>query len=129
MLSPRSVERKALVFSPEPKLIELLADEHMRMKTIPVMYPIIPKRQMPPPDKRMGRGASGLAGEDPTVALEGCLMHSNRGDPTAPDGFQQQDSSTDQKDSSAADNSASKKSSGYGRQPYFCPYARERMAK
>ena len=88
MLSPRSVERKALVFSPEPKLIELLADEHMRMKTIPVMYPIIPKRQMPPPDKRMGRGASGLAGEDPTAALEGCLMHSNRGDPTAPDGFQ-----------------------------------------
>ena len=24
---------------------------------------------------------------------------------------------------------SAKKSSGYGRQPYFCPYAKERMAK
>ena len=64
MLSPRSVERKALVFSPEPKLIELLADENMRMKTVPVMYPIIPKRQMANPDKRQGRGGSGLGGEE-----------------------------------------------------------------
>jgi len=32
-----------LVFSPEPKLIELVGDES-RSKTLPVMYPVIPKR-------------------------------------------------------------------------------------
>ena len=45
IMSPRGNNegRKAMVFSPEPKLIELLAEEN-RMNTIPIMYPIIPKR-------------------------------------------------------------------------------------
>ena len=45
VISPRSLERRnMLVFSPEPKLIELPGEE-AKLKTLPLMYPIIPKRQ------------------------------------------------------------------------------------
>ena len=45
VISPRSLERRnMLVFSPEPKLIELPGEE-AKSKTLPLMYPIIPKRQ------------------------------------------------------------------------------------
>lgn len=44
VVSPKSIERRnLLVFSPEPKLIELPGEE-ARMKTLPLIYPIIPKR-------------------------------------------------------------------------------------
>lgn len=46
VISPRSIERKNLIYSPEPKLIELLPED-TRLKTIPIMYPIaLQKRQM-----------------------------------------------------------------------------------
>ena len=47
-LSPRGQDRKYMVYSPEPRLIQLPTDES-RLKPIPtIMCPIIPKRQARP---------------------------------------------------------------------------------
>ena len=124
MLSPRSIERKAMVFSPEPKLIELLTDD--RMKTIPIMYPIIPKRQH---QAYRARG-SDLSSRDPNVPnMEGCVNIQSSRDQEK---LNEEDEFKDAVDRVAAepriDPNAAKKSA-YGRQPYFCPYARERLAK
>ena len=71
MLSPRSTEhRNLLVFSPEPKLIELPGDE-ARMKTLPIMYPIIPKRQT----RAKGQSVSGMGHIDERSGVEYIMQH------------------------------------------------------
>ena len=142
MLSPRSLERKAMVFSPEPKLIELLADDNHRMNTIPMMYPIIPKRQQAP----ITRGKVVPPGPNDEKQLEACLIqYSGRGisgadvsqdtayaagsDHQANHQHLKQENGGGGLGENNGGSSSAKKSSGYGRQPYFCPYAKERMAK
>lgn len=53
------------MFSPEPKLIELPGDE-ARMKTLPIMYPIIPKRQT----RAKGQSVSGMGHIDERSGVE-----------------------------------------------------------
>ena len=141
VLSPRVNDRKALVFSPEPKLIELLTDEG-RMKTIPIMYPIIPKRQNQSNGNnnkayKLGMGAGD---EQRSSQLDGCLMHSSRDSnyhsaAAANDGLDNGAAAAaleEFKDGAHGETSITSKknaASSQGRQPYFCPYARERMAK
>ena len=75
VLSPRSVEhRNLLVFSPEPKLIEL-PDDEARMKTLPIMYPIIPKRQG---NRIKGQSVSGLGRIDERSGVEYIMQQAGR---------------------------------------------------
>lgn len=71
MVSPRRVgatERDSGVYSPELKLIKFPEDG--RLKTIPLIYPIIPKRQTRP---RLNNG-SDLSNKIDVHGMDQCII-------------------------------------------------------
>jgi len=58
------------MFSPEPKLIELPGEEN-QLKTIPLMYPMLPKRQA----RQKNQSISGLGQIEDRTGMDQLIIH------------------------------------------------------